>query len=347
VRAAPPVRRTGKSVGVVGSGPAGLAAAQQLNRAGHHVTVYEKDDRLGGLIRYGIPEYKMDTAILERRLRQLEEEGIEFRPNCHAGVDLPAEELRDSHDALVLAVGAMKARDLDIPGRELGGIHMAMDYLTLQNRRCEGDEIPDEEFISAADKHVVIIGGGDTGADCLGTAHRQGAKSVVQLWLYPEPPKARMSDNPWPLWPNIFRISPAHEEGGKWEYSVATTAFRGTPDGRVQALQGVRVKVERQADGSRVVTEVPGSEFEIPADLVLLAIGFAGPQPEGLISDLGLELTSRGSLKIDSRRMTSSPGVFAAGDATLGASIIVWAIAEGRQVARSVDEYLMGESLLP
>jgi glutamate synthase (NADPH/NADH) small chain len=343
----PPAMRTGKSVAVVGSGPAGLAAAQELNRAGHLVTVYERDDRIGGLIRYGIPDFKMDKGLLNRRLAQLEAEGITFRPNSHIGRNIPVDELRREHDAIVLALGALKPRDLRVPGRDLDGIHFAMDYLTLQNKRNAGDFIPDSEFISAEGKHVVIIGGGDTGADCLGTAHRQGAASVTQLQYRPAPPEARGPSNPWPEWGYILRTSPAHEEGGEREFSISTQEFVGR-DGRVVALRAVRTEVETGEDGRPKLVEIPGTETDIRADLVLIAIGFAGPETNTVVRELGLELTSRGAITVDPRtKMTSVPGVFAAGDAERGASLIVNVIADGRNAARSVDRYLMGSTQLP
>ena len=346
IAAQPPHTRTWKKVAVVGSGPAGLAAADQLNRAGHSVTVFEKSDRIGGLLRYGIPEFKMEKRVLSRRLAIMEEEGVIFRPGVNIGVDVPVKRLTSDYDAVLLAAGAGQPRDLNVPGRELKGIHFAMEYLTLSNKRCEGDSIPDDEFISAEGKHVIIIGGGDTGADCLGTAHRQRARSVTQLELLPMPPTTRAADNPWPQWPNIFRVSTAHEEGGERLYSVNTLRFSGDDRGQVRALQAVRVEMVRK-DGRVEFVPVPGSEFEIPADLVLLAMGFLGPERGALINELGVKLTERGNVWRDARWMTSVPGVFAAGDMQRGQSLIVWAIAEGRSAARGVDQYLMGESKLP
>jgi len=343
---APPTRRTGKRVAIVGSGPAGLAAAQQLNRAGHLVTVFERDDRIGGLLRYGIPEFKMEKRFLDRRLELLAAEGIDFRAGVTVGVDVPASRLRETFDAVLLAIGATRARDLPVPGRELGGIHLAMDYLTQQNRRCEGDAVAPEALLTAEGKHVVIIGGGDTGADCLGTAHRQGARSVTQLELLPQPPAERAASNPWPEWPNIFRISPAHEEGGARLYSVTTERFSGDADGHVRRLHAAKVVLVRE-QGRQAMHRIAGSDFAIDADLVLLAMGFTGPDPAGLVTDLGVELTSRGPVATDANWMTSVPGVFAAGDAQRGQSLIVWAIAEGRSAARSMDTYLMGTSELP
>ena len=353
----PPVTRTWKKVAIVGSGPAGLAAADQLNRAGHLVTVFEKADRIGGLLRYGIPEFKMEKRFLDRRLAVLEEEGVVFRPGVNVGVDVPVERLRADFDAVLLACGAEQPRDLPIPGRELKGIHFAMDYLTLQNRRCEGDQVPDEQFITARDRHVVIIGGGDTGADCLGTAHRQGALSVHQLELMPMPPETRAEDNPWPQWPNVYRVSTAHEEGGERLYSVSTQRFSGDAGGHVRRLHAVQVEPRRGGTSASAnasagksgppFTPVPGSEFEIPADLVLLAMGFTGAAKMRVLDDLGVKMTDRGTVARDANWMTNVPGVFAAGDVQRGQSLIVWAIAEGRSAARGIDQFLMGESQLP
>jgi glutamate synthase (NADPH/NADH) small chain len=346
VKPAPPAAQTGRTVAVVGSGPAGLAAAQQLTRAGHAVTVFERDDRIGGLLRYGIPEFKMEKRVLDRRLAQLEAEGVRFVANAHVGVTVAVEDLRRDFDALLLAGGAGAPRDLPIPGRELRGIQFAMEYLPLQNRRCEGDPIPDERFITARGKHVMIIGGGDTGADCLGTVHRQGARSVHQLEILPRPPDQRAPDNPWPQWPNIYRVSSAHEEGGERVFSVSTRRFLGDGRGQVRALEAVRVAAARE-DGRPVFREVPGTEFTLPCDLVLLAMGFLGPEREGMLAQLGVKLTERGTVWRDARWMTSVPGVFTAGDMQRGQSLIVWAIAEGRSAARGIDLYLMGRSDLP
>jgi len=340
IRARRPLVRTGKAVAVVGSGPAGLAAAAQLNQAGHWVTVYERADRVGGLLRYGIPEFKMEKYILDRRLNMMREEGIMFRTNANVGVNVPVEELRE-FDAVLLAGGATHARDLPVPGRELKGIHYAMDYLPLQNKRCEGDDVPDSEFITAAGKHVVIIGGGDTGADCLGTAHRQGARSIVQFELLPKPPSERAPDNPWPTWPNIFRTSSAHEEGGDREYCVMTQSFSGR-DGHVAQLHAVRVEFE-----GRNLKEIPGSEFTLDADLVLLAMGFLGPERKGMLEELGVAINERGNVATNAEKMTSAPGIFAAGDMARGQSLVVWAIREGRQAAKFIDKFLMGHTDLP
>ncbi len=343
VAAEPPEVRTGRRIAIVGSGPAGLAAAEQLNRAGHTVTVFERSDRVGGLLRYGIPAFKLEKRILDRRLNLMLEEGVMFRTSANIGVDIPIEELRAEFDAIVLAGGSTRPRDLPVPGRELDGIHFAMEYLTLQNRRNEGDHV---DVISANGKHVIIIGGGDTGADCLGTAHRQGAASVHQLELLPQPPAERANGNPWPLWPNIFRVSTAHEEGGERLFSIATDRFTGNTQGRVTTLHAN--KVEMVTSGGRMEFKpVPNSAFELEADLVLLAMGFVGPERTGMLDKLGVKMTDRGNVWRDERWMTSVPGVFAAGDMQRGQSLIVWAIAEGRSCARGVDEYLMGRSDLP
>ncbi|HKY23502.1 MAG TPA: glutamate synthase subunit beta [Vicinamibacterales bacterium] len=339
----PPAVRTGKKVAVIGSGPAGLAAAEQLNRAGHLVTVFEKADRIGGLLRYGIPEFKMEKRILNRRLSVMEQEGVEFRTGVNVGVDVTLAQLKSDFDALVLAGGAGQPRDLPVPGRELKGVHFAMEYLTLSNRRVEGDQIPDDQFINATGKRVVIIGGGDTGADCLGTVHRQGALSVHQFELLPKPPETRSPDNPWPLWPNVFRVSTAHEEGGERVFSVSTQRFTGDAQGHVRKLHGSKVELVRKSGGMSF-EPVPGSDFDMDVDLVLLAMGFLGPERKGLLDNFGVKLTERGNVWRDSNWMTSVPGVFTAGDMQRGQSLIVWAIAEGRSAARGVDLFLMGKS---
>ena len=342
----PPAVRTGQRVAVVGSGPSGLAAAEQLNRAGHAVTVFERDDRIGGLLRYGIPEFKMEKRFVDRRLQIMAKDGVVFRTNAHVGVNMPVATLRRDYDAIVLAGGACWPRDLPVPGRELRGVHFAMEYLTLQNKRCEGDVIADEKFITAQGKRVVIIGGGDTGADCLGTVHRQGALAVHQFELLPRPPDERAADNPWPQWPNIFRVSGAHEEGGERVYAVATQRFLGDARGHVRALEAVKVDMVREG-GRLEFRPIPGSEFTLEVELVLLAMGFLGPERPGMLSDLGVTLTERGNVWRDATWMTSAPGVFACGDMQRGQSLIVWAIAEGRSAARGVDLYLMGKSELP
>ena len=288
----------------------------------------------------------MEKRHLDRRLAVMEIEGVMFRTGINVGVDVPAHRLREDYDAVLLAGGAGQPRDLPVPGRDLQGVHYAMDFLTLQNKRCEGDQILDSEFITAQGKHVIIIGGGDTGADCLGTAHRQAALSVHQLELLPQPPKERAADNPWPLWPQIFRVSTAHEEGGERLYAVSTERFSGDASGHVRALHAVNVDMVKK-DGRMVFERVAGSEFEIPADLVLLAMGFTGPEKSALLTDLGVALTDRGNVARDARWMTNVPGVFAAGDMQRGQSLIVWAIADGRSAARAIDQHLMGESQLP
>jgi glutamate synthase (NADPH) small chain len=334
-----PSVRTGKRVAVVGSGPAGLAAAQQLTRAGHDVVVFERDDRIGGLLRYGIPEFKMEKRHLDRRLDQMRAEGTEFRANANVGVNVPVSELR-AFDATVLAGGATAARDLPIAGRELRGIHQAMEYLPIGNRVQQGDLA--EPTITAAGKRVVIIGGGDTGADCLGTVHRQGAESVHQLEILPRPPESRAPTNPWPTWSNVFRVSSAHEEGGERVYSVNTERFVGDDDGAVRALLAHEVEFK---DGR--FEKVEGTDFELPCELVLLAMGFVGPEREGMLEHLGVGLDARGNVARDSTFMTSVPGVFACGDMGRGQSLIVWAIAEGRACAAGVDRHLAGDSMLP
>jgi glutamate synthase (NADPH) small chain len=330
---------TGRTVAVVGSGPAGLAAAQQLTRAGHTVTVFERADAAGGLLRYGIPEFKMEKRHLDQRLDQMRAEGTEFRCSVNVGVDLTAAELRESFDAVLLAGGATVARGLPVPGAGLDGIHQAMDYLPLANRAVLTGAEP---AITARGRQVVIIGGGDTGADCLGTAHRQGALSVTQLEIMPRPPADRPETQPWPTYPMIYRVSSAHEEGGERVYAVSTQEFLPDGSGRVRALRLVEVTL---ADGR--FAPVPGTERELPADLVLLAMGFTGAQREGLVDGLGVEVDARGNVIRDGSYATTVPGVFVAGDMGRGQSLIVWAIAEGRSAAAGVDAYLMGASTLP
>ncbi|QYG93029.1 glutamate synthase subunit beta [Iamia sp. SCSIO 61187] len=338
-----PVRatvQTGKKVAVVGSGPAGLAAAQQLTRAGHEVTVFERADRIGGLLRYGIPEFKMEKRHLDRRIAQMQAEGTVFRAGVDVGTDLTAADLQRDFDAVVLAGGATQARDLPIPGRELDGILQAMDYLPDANRVQEGDLLSAK--LSARGRRVVIIGGGDTGADCLGTAHREGAEVVYQLEIMPRPPEARADSTPWPTWPLMFRTSSAHEEGGERLFSVNTEAFLGDDDGRVRALRLHQVEL---VDGR--FEKVEGTDTELEVDLVLLAMGFTGPEKTPLLDDLGVDLDGRSNVARDDTWATNVPGVFVAGDMGRGQSLIVWAIAEGRAAAAAVDRHLMGETLLP
>ncbi len=339
IRPEPPAARTGKRVAVVGSGPAGLAAAQQLTRAGHWVTVFEKADRIGGLLRYGIPNFKMEKHLIDRRLEQMLAEGVEFRPKSHVGANVSIEDLRKEFDAILLAGGAEWPRDLNVPGRGLHGIQFAMEYLPQQNKVCEGDAVTDQ--ILATGKRVVIIGGGDTGADCLGTAHRQKPLSVHQFELLPMPPNERSPLTPWPLWPMQLRVEGAHEEGGAREWSVATTSFTGDPNGDVKQLHAVRVGPPPKFE------PLAGTEFTMDADLVLLAMGFLGPVRNGMIEQFGMKLDARGNVATDENYMSSVPGVFAAGDMRRGQSLVVWAISEGRKAARGVDQYLMGETKLP
>ncbi len=337
--------RTGKKVAVVGSGPAGLACAQQLARAGHAVVLYDKADRLGGLLRYGIPDFKLDKHLIDRRLAQLAEEGVQFRPHAHVGVNVDAASLVAEYDAIVLAGGAEASRDLPVPGRQLDGVHFAMEYLPQQNKVVAGDAIPGQ--IVATGKHVVVIGGGDTGSDCVGTAHRQGATSVTQFELLPQPPVTENKPLVWPNWPIKLRTSSSHEEGGVRDWAVTTKRFDGD-GGKVATLVAARVEWQREGNGVMRMVEIPGSEFAIPADLVLLAMGFVGPTPKGLLDAFGVERDARSNAKADTDTYrTSVPKVFAAGDMRRGQSLVVWAIREGRQAARAVDEFLQGSSLLP
>ena len=344
VRPQPPVQETGRRVAVVGSGPTGLAAAQQLRRLGHTVVVFEKSDRLGGLLRYGIPDFKLEKSVLERRIAQLAAEGVAFRTRVNVGEDVCVEELRRDFHAVCLAVGAEQPRELEVSGRELRGVHRAMDFLVQQNRRLAGDAIDEHMLIDAHGKRVVIIGGGDTGADCAGTCVRQGARSVQQFVLFPQPPLARDESTPWPLWPMQLRTSHAHEEGTTREWSVSTTGFSGK-GGHVHRLRAIRVETQTLADGPTRVLPLPGTQFSMRADLVLLAIGFTGPSPSRLLQDFGVALDARGLVKTDASHRTNVPGVFAAGDMRRGASLIVWAIREGRDAAFWIDKELRAVAL--
>jgi glutamate synthase (NADPH/NADH) small chain len=338
IKPEPPTIRTGKRIAVVGSGPAGLAAAQQLNRAGHAVTVFEKADRLGGLMRYGIPDFKMEKRVLDRRLEQMTAEGVQFQTRAHVGGSIPAQDLLKEFDAILLSGGAENPRDLNVPGRDLKGIYFAMQFLPQQNRRIAGDAVPEQ--ILATGKRVVIIGGGDTGADCLGTCHRQQAKSVHQFEIMPMPPRDRAPSTPWPLWPLQLRTESAHEEGGLRDWALNTFKFTGDADGNVKQLHAIRV-------GSPPKFEpVPGTELIMDADLVLLALGFTGPVKQGMIEQFGVNLDARGNIDTGTDYMTSVPSIFAAGDMRRGQSLIVWAISEGRRAAVSIDKYLMGSSTL-
>ncbi|HEV7732792.1 MAG TPA: glutamate synthase subunit beta [Candidatus Binatia bacterium] len=338
-----PTKRTGKKIAVVGSGPAGLACAQQLARAGHLVTVLERATRIGGLLRYGIPDFKMEKHLIDRRMEQMAAEGVTFRTSVDVGTDITGDQLRTEYDAVVIAAGATKPRDLPVPGRELKGIHFAMDFLPSQNKVVAGDTVLDQ--IMATGKRVVILGGGDTGSDCLGTSNRHGASSVHQFELLPQPPDNRPQLS-WPNWPMILRTSTSHEEGVTRDWSINTKRFSGDADGNVTKLHGVRLEWQ-QDNGRPVMKEVPGSEFEMDADLVLLALGFLGPETNTYVTQLGCELTDRGNVKANPDYSTSVPGVFACGDARRGQSLVVWAIWEGREAARGVDAYLMGETSLP
>jgi glutamate synthase (NADPH) small chain len=345
IKPQPPSERTGRKVAVVGSGPAGLAAAQQLNRAGHSVTVFERDSYIGGLLTLGIPDFKLEKDVVARRVQQMRDEGVEFRTGVFVGQNFSVDELKSSFDAICLAGGSTVPRDLAVPGRELKGIHFAMEYLTLQNRANAGERFSDEEFITAAGKRVIILGGGDTGSDCLGTAHRQGAEIVRQFELLPQPPLQRQPDHPWPrpFGPrDIFKTSSSQEEGGVRDYNILTKAFAGS-NGHVEKLVGVRLEWFKDETGREQMREIPDSEFEVEADLVLLAMGFLHPERVGMLEQLGVELDPRGNVKTDPRtKMTTVPGIFAAGDMARGQSLVVWALAEGREAARGIDEYLMG-----
>jgi glutamate synthase (NADPH) small chain len=344
----PPAMKSGKRVAVVGSGPAGMACAQQLARAGHDVVLFEKSDRIGGLLRYGIPDFKMEKSHIDKRVEQMRAEGVAFRPNVHVGVKFPVAKLLKEFDAVALTGGAEHPRDLDAPGRELAGIHFAMDFLPQQNKRVAGDDVPGQ--ISAKGRHVVVIGGGDTGSDCIGTSIRQGAASVTNFELLPQPPDQENKALTWPYWPMKLRTSSSHEEGAERDFAVSTKSFTGK-DGKVTHLTAAHIEFLKSADGRMEMKEVPSTEFTIPADLVLLAMGYVHPVHEGLVAELGVEKDARGNVKAATEGkgcyQTSRPGVFAAGDMRRGQSLVVWAIREGRQCARAVDEFLTGASELP
>lgn len=334
-----PDKSTGFKVAVVGSGPAGLAAAQQLARSGHSVTVFEKSDRIGGLLRYGIPDFKMEKSVVDRRLDQMKAEGVVFKPGVEIGLDYPVADLRKAFDAVCLAGGAQKARDLPIPGRDLKGVYQAMEYLTQQNQKNAGDTIDPVERISAEGKRVVVIGGGDTGSDCIGTAHRQGAKDIQQFELLPKPSDSRSESSPWPLWPMMLRTSHAHEEGCGREWSISTKKFSGK-SGWVDRLHAIQVEMKTDAAGRPRFEELAGSGVEIKADLILLAMGFTGPLKDGMLTDFGVDLDPRGNVAVNADYMTNEEGVFAAGDMKRGASLIVWAIREGRDAAAGINRFL-------
>jgi len=342
-----PAQQTGKRVAVVGSGPAGMAAAQQLARVGHEVVVFEKNDRIGGLMRYGIPNFKFEKSVIDRRMSQMRAEGVEFRVNSTVGGNVSASDLINRFDAVILSGGSEEPRDLPVPGRELGGVHYAMEFLTKNTKRVLGDNIPEEEFVSAAGKHVVVIGGGDTGSDCIGTSNRHGAESVTQLEIMPRPEDTPNKLITWPNYPMKMRTSTSQEEGCDRDWEVSTKRFIGDADGNVQAVECVRVKWE-QENGQWKLNEIEGSEFELPAQLITLAMGFVHPVHEGMLEELGLEKDARGNVAAnETDYATSMEKVFTAGDMRRGQSLVVWAIREGRQCARSVDQFLMGSTTLP
>lgn len=338
-----PKKRTGKTVAVIGSGPAGLACADQLNKKGHTVTVYEKNEVLGGLLTLGIPEFKMEKWVVERRLKRMSQEGVKFKTKVHVGVDVSAKKLVEDYDAVVLCGGAEQPRDLPVPGRELKGAYFAMQFLTQQNRVCLGQKIDEDQHISAEGKNVVVLGGGDTGSDCIGTSNRQGARSVKNYELLPRPPKERDADNPWPNWAFIERTSTSHEEGVDRDYAIMTKRLSGDENGNLKKIHLVRLEFgpKDPVSGRRDMKEIPGSEFEVECDLLLLAMGFLGPVKNGMLDELGVEITDRGNVKADHNKMTNVPGVFTAGDMTRGQSLVVWAINEGRTAADGVHNYLM------
>jgi glutamate synthase (NADPH/NADH) small chain len=340
----PPKSRTGKRVAIVGSGPAGLAAAAQLNKAGHWVTVFERSDRIGGLLRYGIPDFKLEKSVLDRRIRLMEQEGIIFRTNAHVGVNISAQHLQKEFDAVMMTGGASAPRDLPIPGRQFKGVHFAMEFLTQQNKRVAGDRIFSGDIL-ATGKNVLVIGGGDTGSDCVGTSNRQGAKSVTQIELLPQPPNARKEDNPWPNWPMILMTSSSHEEGVNRQWAILTKEFLGDGNGRLTGLKVVDIEWVVGKDGKMGFNELPGTERVIPCELALLAIGFTGAEKSGMVEELKIELDARGNIKSENY-MTTQEGIFAAGDIRRGQSLVVWAISEGREAAKAVDTWLMGSSTL-
>ena len=343
----PPTARTGKSVAVIGSGPAGMAAAMQLNRVGHMVTVFERNEYIGGLLRLGIPEFKLEKTVVQRRVDQMTAEGVTFKTGVCVGQDVAAADIRSEFDAICLSGGSTVARDLSIPGRELDGVHLAMEYLTQQNRINEGQTFSPSDRIAAEGKRVLVLGGGDTGSDCVGTAHRQGAEVVYQFELLPEPPLVRGDYNPWPQWPVVLRMSSSHEEGAVRDYNILTKSFSGS-NGTVQKMHAVRLQWgQPDHTGRPAMIELEGSEFELDVDLVLLALGFVHPEKAGMLDQIGVDLDSRGNVVTGSNKMTSVPGVFAAGDMSRGQSLVVWALAEGREAARGIDEYLMGSTKLP
>ncbi len=342
IKPMPPGVRTGKKVAVIGSGPAGMAAAQQLNRAGHEVTLFERADRFGGLLMYGIPDFKLEKRLVQRRVNQLAEEGVILKPNTYVGVNYSVDDLRNNFDAVCLSGGSTRPRDLNVAGRELKGIHFAMDFLLQQNRRNLGDKLDPASDITATGKRVVVLGGGDTGADCVGTSIRHGTESIKQLEILPKPPLERREDNPWPEWPNILRTSTSHEEGGERIYSVLTKSFYGE-GGSVKKLRCIKVGWTKDSKNHWQMREIPNTEFEIDADLVLLAMGFVHPEHDGMLKDLGIDLTERGNVKVDCNMMTNVPGIFAAGDMERGQSLVVRAISSGRSAAEKINRWLMDD----
>jgi glutamate synthase (NADPH/NADH) small chain len=346
IKPQPPAVRTGKKVAIVGSGPSGMAAAQQINRAGHSVTVFERENYVGGLLRLGIPDFKIEKHVVERRVQQMRDEGVIFRTGVYVGRNLSIDVLKNEFDVVLLCIGSTIPRDLPVPGRELKGVHFAMEFLPQQNKVLAGETFTDEERLSAEGKRVIIIGGGDTGADCLATSHRQGAEIVRQFEIVPEPPGRRNPGNPWPQWPLILRRSYALEEGGQIEYSISVKSFEGS-NGVLDKLKTVRLEWKPDENGRMQMIEIPGTETEYDADLVLLAMGFLHPEKAGMVEDLGIELDARGNIKTDANKMTNVPGIFAAGDSARGQSLVVWALSEGREAARNIDIYLMGETELP